>query len=377
MDPAVTASIISTAGSGLANIAGSALERRSQQKQQELARRQSLADRQHNEFYNSPAQQRERLRQAGLGISSDTVKPDDTSSENMQYAAPYTNDILNSRSTGLAQLAQAPAEAMKFALDMAEQASKIEGLSSDNDLKNITLRYADENARLALDKEYNLLAQGKEQLIIMRNSANLTKKQAALLDVQIQYADQLESAKAKLASAQAKLAENEVKLSDATLQAKIDKEFADLEQAFANIRLTRVQISKVCADIAKVDVDTANAAIYGKILKENLTQEQLKTQFDGRTLEDRISIIGSQEFTAENEANISASKYQMQLADEATYSMDKALGWLSAIVGAGVSAFNAGTQRMLVNKSSFQVRTLIDGRTGKPLVNPNGTPLTY
>lgn len=377
MDPAVTASIISTAGAGIANLAGSSIERRSQRKQQELARRQSLADRQHNEWYNSPAQQRERLRQAGLGISSDTVKPDDTSSENMQYAAPYTNDILNSRSTGLEQLSQTPAQAMKFALDMAEQTSRIKGLSSDNDLKDITLKYADQNARLALDKGYNELAQGKEQLIIMRNSANLSKKQAALLDVQIKYADQLESAKANLASAQAKLAGNEVKISDATLQTKIDKEFADLEQAFASVRLTQAQISKVCADISKINVDTANAAVYGKILKENLTQEQLKSQFDGRTLEDRISIIGSQEFSAESEANIAASKYQQQLTDEATYKMDKAIGWLSSIVGAGVSAFNAGTQRMLVNKSSFQARTLIDGRSGRPLVTPNGTPLAY
>ena len=369
MEPVVTSSIISALGSGIGNLVGSSLERRSQRRQQELARRQSLEDRSHNEWYNSPAQQRERLRQAGLGVSSDTVKPDDTSSENMQYAEPFTNDILNSRSTGLSQLAAAPAEAMKFALDMAEQTSRIKGLSTDNDLKDITLRYADENARLVLDKGYNELQQGIERLDEIRSSANLTKKQEKSLDIQIEYGRRLADAKTKIAELDAAIASNRKKISDETVDVEIRRQFAELEQAFQSIRFSQSQISKICAEISNLNADTANSATMGRILSENLTQEQLKSEYDKRSLEDRLSILSSEEFTAESRSNIASAEAQKAIIDESTYAMDKALGGITSLVGMGVSTYNAGTHRMIGKSiSKPKTRNVAVDSYGSPIV---------
>ncbi len=378
MDPVVGASIISTVGSGIANLTGAALERRSQKKQQELAREQSLQDRAHNEWYNSPAQQRERLRQAGIGISNDTVKADDTSSENMQYAQPYTNDILNSRSTGLQQLAAAPAEAMKFALDIAEQTSKIKGLNTDNDLKNVTLQFADENARLALDKGYNELAQGVEQLKVLRSTANLNKKNAKLLDIQIEYGDRLMSAKTKIAECEAAIAENNKKISDETVDAEIAKSWTELEQAFANVRLTQTQISECCAKIANLNAQTNNLQTTGQILLETLSQEQLKTEFDGRTLEERIRgvTVGvnltGQQVTGQRLDN------EKSVRDAQVYGVQRAFDCLTGLLGLGINSYNARTQRMIgnsvIDKNASGTSTVV-GTNGRPFVTKNGKPI--
>ena len=378
MDPVVGASIVSAVGSGIANLAGSALERRSQKRQQELAREQSLQDRAHNEWYNSPAQQRERLRQAGLGISNDTVKPDDTSSENMQYAQPFTNDILNSRSTGLQQLASAPADAMKFALDIAEQTSKIKGLNTDNDLKNVTLQFADENARLALDKGYNELAQGVEQLKVLRSTAKLNKKNAELLDFQIQYGERMMAAKTKIAECEAAIAQNNQRISDETVDAEIAKSWTELEQAFANVRLTQTQISECCAKIANLNAQTNNLQTTGQILLETLSQEQLKTEFDGRTLEERIRgvTVGvnltGQQVTGQRLSNEKAVR------DAQSYGAQKVFDCLTGLLGIGVSAYNAGTSRMVAksygNKPTAP-HPVYNGATGTNLVTPTGAPL--
>ena len=374
MDPAIDASIISAVGNGVANLTGSALERRSQRRQQELARRQSLEDRAHNEFYNSPAQQRERMRQAGLGVSSDTVKTDDTSSEGMQYAQPFTNDILNSRATGLQQLSNAPAEAMKFALDIAEQTSKIKGLSSDNDLKDVTLKYADENARLALDRGYNELAQGIQQLDNLLAYGNLTKANEAKVRQDIAFAESLQGAKERLANAEASIAEDRKKISNATVQTAIDKANVELEQALANVRLTKSQITEISHRIANLDASTLNIKSATAILKETLTQEQLKTTYDQKTLEDRIDMLGSEAMIAENRANMSEVEYESALNDLSVYGMDKALGWLSSIVGVGTSIFNAGTTRLMATKPVYGNSMLVDQR-GKPFVTRNGRAL--
>lgn len=371
MDPVVGASIVSAVGSGIANLAGSALERRSQKKQQELARQQSLQDRAHNEWYNSPAQQRERLRQAGIGISNDTVKVDDTSSENMQYAEPLTNDILNSRSTGLQQLASAPAEAMKFALDIAEQTSKIKGLSSDNDLKDITLKYADENARLALDKGYNDLAKGLQELKNLRTYGNLNKANLKKVNQEIEFAERLQPAKEKLAEMQAAIAENRKKISDATVGVEIQKAFNDLDQQLASIRLTKAQISEVASKIANLDANTANLGVTYGILKETLSQSKAQTQFDWKTLDDRIDIINSNAYEADNRANISESEEQIALNNEASWLSDKIFGYLSGLVSMGVSVFNAGTTRMMATKPVYGQSMLVD-QNGRNFVTRNG-----
>ncbi len=371
MDPVVGASIVSAVGSGIANLAGSALERRSQKKQQELARQQSLQDRAHNEWYNSPAQQRERLRQAGIGISNDTVKADDTSSENMQYAEPLTNDILNSRSTGLQQLASAPAEAMKFALDIAEQTSKIKGLSSDNDLKDITLKYADENARLALDKGYNDLARGLQELKNLRTYGNLNKANLKKVNQEIEFAERLQPAKEKLAEMQAAIAENRKKISDATVGVEIQKAFNDLDQQLASIRLTKAQISEVASKIANLDANTANLGVTYGILKETLSQSKAQTQFDWKTLDDRIDIVNSNAYEADNRANISESEEQIALNNEASWLSDKIFGYLSGLVGMGVSVFNAGTTRMMATKPVYGQSMLVD-QNGRNFVTRNG-----
>lgn len=370
-DPVVGASIISAVGSGIANLTGSALERRSQRKQQELARKQSLDDRLHNEWYNSPAQQRERLRQAGLGISSDTVKPDDTSSENMQYAEPLTNDILNSRATGLQQLAAAPAQVMKFALDIAEQTSKIKGLNTDNDLKDVTLRFADENARLALDKGYNELAQGVEQLKVLRSTADLNSKNAKILDSQIEYGDRLMAAKTKIAECEAAIAENRQRISDETVDAEIAKSWVSFEQAFANVRLTQTQISECCARIANLNADTANAQTIGQILTETLSQEQLKTEFDGRTLEERIRgvTVGvnltGQQVTGQRLDN------EKSVRDANAYASQRAFDCLTGLLGIGINAYNARTSRQLANKPQFGQSVLVNPY-GKPFLTQSG-----
>lgn len=371
INPTVGASLISAIGSGVANLAGSALERRSQKQQQELAREQSLQDRAHNEWYNSPAQQRERLRQAGIGISNDTVKPDDTSSENMQYAQPYTNDILNSRSTGLQQLASAPAEAMKFALDIAEQTSKIKGLSSDNDLKDITLKYADENARLALDKGYNELAQGLQELKNLRTYGNLNKANLKKVNQEIEFAERLQPAKEKLAEMEASIAENRKKVSDATIGVEIQKAFNELDQQLASIRLTKAQISEVASKIANLDANTANLGVTYGILKETLSQSKAQTDFDWRTLDDRVDIVNSQAFEADNRANISESEEQIALNNEASWLSDKIFGYLSGLVGMGVSVFNAGTTRMMATKPVYGQSMLVD-QNGRNFVTRNG-----
>lgn len=371
MDPVVGASIVSAVGSGIANLAGSALERRSQKKQQELARQQSLQDRAYNEWYNSPAQQRERLRQAGIGISNDTVKADDTSSENMQYAEPLTNDILNSRSTGLQQLASAPAEAMKFALDIAEQTSKIKGLSSDNDLKDITLKYADENARLALDKGYNDLARGLQELKNLRTYGNLNKANLKKVNQEIEFAERLQPAKEKLAEMQAAIAENRKKISDATVGVEIQKAFNDLDQQLASIRLTKAQISEVASKIANLDANTANLGVTYGILKETLSQSKLQTQFDWKTLDDRIDIVNSNAYEADNRANISESEEQIALNNEASWLSDKIFGYLTGLVSMGVSAFNAGTTRMMATKPVYGQSMLVD-QNGRNFVTRNG-----
>lgn len=379
INPTVGASLISAIGSGTANLVGSALERRSQKRQQELARQQSLQDRAHNEWYNSPAQQRERLRQAGIGISNDAVKADDTSSENMQYAQPLTNDILNSRSTGLQQLASAPAEAMKFALDIAEQTSKIKGLNTDNDLKDVTLQFADENARLALDKGYNELAQGVEQLKVLRSTANLNKKNAKLLDIQIEYGDRLMAAKTKIAECEAAIAQNNQRISDETVDAEIAKSWTELEQAFTNVRLTQTQISECCAKIANLNAQTSNLQTTGQILLETLSQEQLKTEFDGRTLEERIRgvTVGvnftGQQVTGQRLAN------EKSVRDAQVYGLQRAFDCLTGLLGIGVSAYNAGTSRMVAksygsNKPSAP-HPVYNGATGANLVTPTGAPL--
>lgn len=365
MDPVVTSSIISALGGGIGNLVGSSLERRSQHRQQELARRQSLEDRAHNEFYNSPAQQRERLRQAGLGVSSDTVKPDDTSSENMQYAQPFTNDILNSRSTGLSQLSAAPAQAMKFALDIAEQTSRIKGLNTDNDLKNVTLRFADENARLALDKGYNELAQGVEQLKVLRSTANLNKKNAKILDIQIEYGDRLMSAKTKIAECEAAISENRERISDETVGSEIAKSWTELEQAFSNVRLTQSQISECCARIANLNADTANAQTTGQILLETLSQEQLKSEFDGRTLEERIRGVTTSVNLTGQQATGQRLDNEKALRDAQAYGAQRAFDCLTGLLGIGINAYNARTSRQLANKPQF-------GQS--MLVNPNGVP---
>lgn len=371
MEPVVSASILSAVGSGIANIAGSALERRSQERQQELARKQSLADRAHNEWYNSPAQQRERLRQAGLGISSDTVKPDDTSSENMQYAQPFTNDILNSRSSGLQQLASAPAQAMKFALDIAEQTSKIKGLNTDNDLKDVTLRFADENARLALDKGYNELAQGVEQLKVLRSTADLNDKNAKILDIQIEYGDRLMAAKTKIAECEAAIAENRQRISDETVDAEIVKSWVSLEQAFANVRLTQTQISECCARIANLNADTANAHTIGQILTETLSQEQLKTEFDGRTLEERIRGVTVGVNLTGQQATGQRLDNEKSVRDANAYATQRAFDCLTGLLGLGINAYNARTSRQLANKPQFGQSVLVNPY-GKPFLTQNG-----
>lgn len=371
MEPVVTASILSAVGSGIANIAGSALERRSQKRQQELARRQSLEDRAHNEWYNSPAQQRERLRQAGLGISSDTVKPDDTSSEGMQYAQPFTNDILNSRSTGLQQLASAPAQAMKFALDIAEQTSKIKGLSSDNILKQTSIKYADEQMRLALDQGYNQLAQGVEQLEVLRSNANLNRKSAKILDFQIEYGRRMMAAKTKLAECEAAIAENRQRISDETVDAEIAKSWVSLEQAFANVRLTQNQISECCARIANLNVDTANAQTIGHILSETLSQEQLKTEFEGRTLEERIRGVTVGVNLAGQQATGQRLDNEKAVRDANAYATQRAFDCLTGLLGLGINAFNAQTSRQLANKPQFGQSMLVN-QNGRPFVTKDG-----
>ena len=371
MEPVVTASILSAVGSGIANLAGSALERRSQERQQELARKQSLVDRAHNEWYNSPAQQRERLRQAGLGISSDTVKPDDTSSEGMQYAQPLTNDILNSRSTGLQQLASAPAQAMKFALDIAEQTSKIKGLNTDNDLKDVTLRFADENARLALDKGYNELAQGVEQLKVLRSTADLNSKNAKILDIQIEYGDRLMAAKTKIAECEAAIAENRQRISDETVDAEIAKSWVSLEQAFANVRLTQTQISECCARIANLNADTANSQTIGQILTETLSQEQLKTEYDGRTLEERIRGVTVGVNLAGQQATGQRLDNEKAVRDANAYATQRAFDCLTGLLGIGINAYNARTSRQLANKPQFGQSVLVNPY-GKPFLTQNG-----
>lgn len=371
MDPVVGASIIGAVGSGIANLIGSAFERRSQKKQQKLARQESLQDRAHNEWYNSPAQQRERLRQAGIGISNDTVKADDTSSENMQYAEPFTNDILNSRSTGLQQLATAPAEAMKFALDIAEQTSKIKGLSSDNDLKDITLKYADENARLALDKGYNDLAKGLQELKNLRIYGNLNKANLKKVNQEIEFAERLQPAREKLAEMEASIAENRKKVSDATVGVEIQKAFNDLDQQLASIRLTKAQISEVASKIANLDANTANLGVTYGILKETLSQCKAQTRFDWKTLDDRIDIVNSNAYEADNHANISESEEQIALKNEASWLSDKIFGYLSALVGMGVSVFNAGTTRMMATKPVYGQSMLVD-QNGMNFVTRDG-----
>lgn len=374
MDPVVTSSIISAVGSGIGNLVGSSLERRSQRRQQELARRQSLEDRAHIEWYNSPAQQRERMRQAGLGVSSDTVKPDDTSSENMQYAEPFTNDILNSRSTGFSQLAAAPAQAMKFALDIAEQASRIKGLNTDNDLKDVTFRFADENARLALDKGYNELAQGVEQLKVLRSTANLNKKNAAILDFQIAYGDRLMAAKTKIAECEAAISENKQRISDDTVDADIAKSWTELEQAFANVRLTQSQISECCAKIANLNADTANAQTTGQILLETLSQEQLKTEFDGRTLEERIRGVTVGVNLTGQQATGQRIDNEKALRDAQAYGAQRAFDCLTGLLGIGINAYNARTSRQLANKPQFGQSMLVNPN-GMPFVTKNGQVL--
>ena len=374
MDPVVGASIVSALGSGLANLSGAALERRSQKRQQELARRQSLDDRLHNEWYNSPAQQRERLRQAGLGVSSDTVKPNDTSSENMQYAQPFTNDILNSRATGLQQLANAPAQAMKFALDIAEQTSRIKGLNTDNDLKNVTLRFADENARLALDKGYNELAQGVEQLKVLRSTANLNKKNAKILDFQIAYGDRLMAAKTKIAECEAAISENRQRISDETVDADIVKSWTELEQSFANVRLTQSQISECSAKIANLNADTANAQTTGQILLETLSQEQLKTEFDGRTLEERIRGVTVGVNLTGHQATGQRLDNEKAVRDAQSYGVQRAFDCLTGLLGIGINAYNARTSRQLANKPQFGQSMLVNPN-GMPFVTKNGQVL--
>lgn len=371
IDPVVGASIVSAVGSGIANLSGAALERRSQKRQQALARRQSLEDRAHAEFYNSPAQQRERLRQAGLGISSDTVKPDDTSSENMQYAQPFTNDILNSRATGLQQLANAPAQAMKFALDVAEQTSKIKGLNTDNDLKDVTFRFADENARLALDKGYNELAQGVEQLEVLRSTANLNKKNANILDFQIEYGRRLMAAKTKIAQCEAAIAENRRKISDETVDAEIVKSWTELEQAFANVRLTQAQISESSAKIANLNADTANAQTAGQILLETLSQEQLKTEFDGRTLEERIRGVTVDVNLTGQQVTGQRLDNEKAVRDAQAYGAQRAFDCLTGLLGIGINAYNANTSRQLANKPQFGQSMLVNPN-GMPFVTKNG-----
>lgn len=371
MDPVVGASIISAVGSGIANLTGSALERRSQQRQQQLARRQSLDDRAHNEWYNSPAQQRERLRQAGLGISSDTVKPDDTSSENMQYAQPYTNDILNSRATGLQQLAAAPAQAMKFALDIAEQTSKIKGLSSDNVLKETAVKYADEQMRLSLDQGYNQLAQGVQQLELLRSQGNISRKNENILDFQIEYGRRMMAAKTKLAECEASIAKNRQRISDATVDAEIAKSWTELEQAFASVHLTEAQISECCAKVANLNADTANLATTGQILLETLSQSQLKTEFDGRTLEERIrGVTVDVNLTGQQ---VSAQRHENEKAvrDAQAYGAQKAFDCLTGLLGLGINAFNAQTSRQLANKPQFGQSVLVNPY-GKPFVTKDG-----
>lgn len=378
MDPVVGASIVSAVGSGVANLVGSALERRSQKKQQELARQQSLQDRAHNEWYNSPAQQRERLRQAGIGISNDTVKADDTSSENMQYAQPYTNDILNSRSTGLQQLASAPADAMKFALDIAEQTSKIKGLNTDNDLKNVTLQFADENARLALDKGYNELAQGVEQLKVLRSTAKLNKKNAKLLDFQIQYGERMMAAKTKIAECEAAIAQNNQRISDETVDAEIAKSWTELEQAFANVRLTQTQISECCAKIANLNAQTSNLQTTGQILLETLSQEQLKTEFDGRTLEERIRGVTVDVNLTGQQVTGQRLDNEKSVRDAQVYGVQRAFDCLTGLLGIGVNAYNAGTSRMVAKSygnKPIAPHPVYNGATGTNLVTPTGAPL--
>lgn len=378
INPTVGASLISAIGSGTANLVGSSLERRSQKRQQDLAREQSLQDRAHNEWYNSPAQQRERLRQAGIGISNDTVKADDTSSENMQYAQPYTNDILNSRSTGLQQLASAPAEAMKFALDIAEQTSKIKGLNTDNDLKNVTLQFADENARLALDKGYNELAQGVEQLKVLRSTANLNKKNAKLLDFQIQYGERMMAAKTKIAECEAAIAQNNQRISDETVDAEIAKSWTELEQAFANVKLTQTQISECCAKIANLNAQTNNLQTTGQILLETLSQEQLKTEFDGRTLEERIrGVTVGVNFTGQQVTGQRLSNEKL-VRDAQVYGLQRAFDCLTGLLGVGVNAYNAGTSRMVAKSygnKPVAPHPVYNGATGTNLVTPTGAPL--
>lgn len=375
MDPVVGASIISAVGSGIANLTGSALERRSQRRQQELARKQSLADRAHSEWYNSPAQQRERLRQAGLGISSDTVKPDDTSSENMQYAQPFTNDILNSRATGLQQLAAAPAQAMKFALDVAEQTSKIKGLSSDNALKETAVKYADEQMRLSLDQGYNQLAQGVEQLELLRSQGNISKKNEKILDFQIEYGRRMMEAKTKLAECEAAIAENRKTISDATVDADIVKSWADLEQAFANIRLTEAQISECCAKIANLNADTANLKTTGDILLETLSQAQLKTEFDGRTLEERIRGVTVDVNLTGQQVTGQRLDNEKSIRDANAYGVQKVFDCFTGLLGIGINAYNASTSRQLANKPQFGQSVLVNPY-GKPFVTKDGQILT-
>lgn len=375
MDPVVGASIISAVGSGIANLTGSALERRAQKRQQELARKQSLEDRAHSEWYNSPAQQRERLRQAGLGISSDTVKPDDTSSENMQYSQPFTNDILNSRATGLQQLANAPAQAMKFALDIAEQTSKIKGLSSDNILKDTAVKYADEQMRLSLDKGYNELARGVEQLELLRSQGNVSKKNEKILDFQIEYGRRMMEAKTKLAECEAAIAENRKTISDATVDAEIAKSWADLEQAFANIRLTETQISECCAKIANLNADTANLKTTGDILLETLSQAQLKTEFDGRTLEERIRGVTVDVNLTGQQASGQRLENEKAVRDAQAYGVQKVFDCLTGLLGIGINAYNASTSRQLANKPQFGQSVLVNPY-GKPFVTKDGQILT-
>lgn len=377
MDPVVGASIVSAVGSGIANLAGSALERRSQRKQQELARFQSLQDRAHNEWYNSPAQQRERLRQAGIGISNDTVKADDTSSEGMQYAQPYTNDILNSRSTGLQQLSNAPAEAMKFALDIAEQTSKIKGLSSDNVLKDTAVKYADEQMRLSLDKGYNELAQGVEQLKLLRSQGNLNKKNAKLLDIQIEYGDRLMAAKTKLAECEAAIAENNKKISDETVDAEIAKSWNELEQSFQNIRLTQTQISECCAKIANLNAQTANLQTTGQILLETLSQEQLKTEFDGRTLEERIRAVTVDINLKGHQSTGQRLANERAIADAQAYGAQRVFDCLTGILGTGINAYNASTSRFNAHTQRMVGNSVVEskGLGTSTVVNANGMPL--
>lgn len=376
MDPAVGASIISAVGSGVANLTGAALERRSQRKQQELARRQSLQDRAHNEWYNSPAQQRERLRQAGIGVSNDTVKADDTSSEGMQYAQPYTNDILNSRSTGLQQLVNAPAEAMKFALDIAEQTSKIKGLSSDNDLKDITLKYADENARLALDKGYNELVQGVQQLEILRSQGNLSKKNEKLLDYQIQYGDRLMAARTKLAECEATIAENNKRISDETVDAEIVKSWNELEQSFQNIRLTQNQISECCARIANLNSQTANLQTTGQILLESLSQEQLRTEYDGRTLEERIRAVMVDTNLKGQQVTGQRLENEKAVRDAQAYGAQRVFDCFTGLVGMGINAYNASTSRFNARTQRMVGNSVVEskGLGTSTVVNANGMP---